>query len=204
MDHCNETKTYEFTELCDFVLPAVLSLPHANADCERIFSFINGLKTKISSKLITDIVNVCLSVALALGIYFIRNHPAFKGEVTSSKIWVVFYASARLNFPLINVCILGPSCNRISLIPFSGFGSTNFRSRLMCAKCIDMCPYSRNIDHTNTYYGAHHRMTSLNFTKLKTVTYGLNCAMFLALRVLQDLAEQECAELPVVLDTLTY
>lgn len=56
MNHCNETKTYEFTELCDFVL-AVLSLPHANADCERIFSSINGLKTKIRSKLITDTVS---------------------------------------------------------------------------------------------------------------------------------------------------
>ncbi|XP_008180328.1 uncharacterized protein LOC100574388 [Acyrthosiphon pisum] len=46
----------EFTELCDFVL-AVLSLPHANADCERIFSSINGLKTKIRSKLITHTVS---------------------------------------------------------------------------------------------------------------------------------------------------
>jgi len=42
--------------LCDFVL-AVLSLPYTNADCERIFSSINGLKTKIRSKLITDTVS---------------------------------------------------------------------------------------------------------------------------------------------------
>jgi len=40
-------------ELCDFVL-ALLSFPHANADYERIFSSINGLKTKIRCKLITD------------------------------------------------------------------------------------------------------------------------------------------------------
>lgn len=38
--------------------------------------------------------------------------------------------------------------------------------------------------------------------ELNTVTYGLSCASFLALRVLQDIAEQECQNLPDVRDAL--
>lgn len=36
---------------------SVLSLPHANADCERCFSTVNCLKTKLRNKLNTDTVN---------------------------------------------------------------------------------------------------------------------------------------------------
>lgn len=39
-----------FQNVSNFVLN-VLSLPHANADCERIFSSINAAKTKSRNKL---------------------------------------------------------------------------------------------------------------------------------------------------------
>ncbi|KAL5237775.1 hypothetical protein ACI65C_005185 [Semiaphis heraclei] len=44
-----ENDTQEFIQLCNFAL-ALLSLPHANADCERIFSSVNCMKTKISNE----------------------------------------------------------------------------------------------------------------------------------------------------------
>lgn len=43
-------------ELPDFAL-ATLSLPHSNADCERIFSNVNAIKTKYRNKLVTETIN---------------------------------------------------------------------------------------------------------------------------------------------------
>ena len=45
--------------LANFVL-GVLSLPHSNADCERIFSEVNIMKTKKRNKLITETINGAL------------------------------------------------------------------------------------------------------------------------------------------------
>ena len=42
--------------LANFVL-GVLSLPHSNADCERIFSEVNIMKTKKRNQLITETIN---------------------------------------------------------------------------------------------------------------------------------------------------
>ncbi|XP_050065744.1 uncharacterized protein LOC114131969 [Aphis gossypii] len=43
-------------ELPDFAL-SVLCLPHSNADCERIFSSVNAIKTKYRNKLVTETIN---------------------------------------------------------------------------------------------------------------------------------------------------
>lgn len=48
-----------FDDLADFAL-SVLSLPHANADCERVFSSINCIKTKLRNKLNTETINGAL------------------------------------------------------------------------------------------------------------------------------------------------
>ena len=45
--------------LANFVL-GVLSLPHSNADCERIFSEVNIMKTKKRNQLITETINGAL------------------------------------------------------------------------------------------------------------------------------------------------
>ncbi|XP_050063107.1 uncharacterized protein LOC114121778 [Aphis gossypii] len=49
----------DYGELADFAL-SVLSLPHANADCERVFSTVNCMKTKLRNKLNTDTINGAL------------------------------------------------------------------------------------------------------------------------------------------------
>lgn len=45
----------QFLELAEFAL-SVLSLQHANASCERVFSKINYIKTKSRNRLITSTV----------------------------------------------------------------------------------------------------------------------------------------------------
>lgn len=48
-----------FSELTKFALD-VLSLPHSNADCERVFSAVNCMKTKIRNRLSTETINGAL------------------------------------------------------------------------------------------------------------------------------------------------
>lgn len=50
------SKLDDYVNLADFAL-TTLCLPHANADCERIFSRINCIKTKLRNKLKTDTIN---------------------------------------------------------------------------------------------------------------------------------------------------
>jgi len=45
-----------FSVLPKFALSA-MSIPHANADCERKFSKVNSVKTKTRNRLITDTLN---------------------------------------------------------------------------------------------------------------------------------------------------
>lgn len=54
-----------FKHLPKFALDAI-SLPHSNADCERIFSKINNVKTKSRNKLITGTVSSILSASEGL------------------------------------------------------------------------------------------------------------------------------------------
>lgn len=47
---------FKFKNLATFVLQ-VISLPHSSADCERLFSKVNLIKTKIRNKLQTETLN---------------------------------------------------------------------------------------------------------------------------------------------------
>jgi hypothetical protein len=55
----NEFENSGFKELANFAL-TVLSLPHSNAECERLFSKINRTKTKSRNRLITETVSAAL------------------------------------------------------------------------------------------------------------------------------------------------
>lgn len=52
----NIMTTTDCKHLAKFVL-SILSLPHSNSDCERIFSVVNNIKTKKRNKLITSTIN---------------------------------------------------------------------------------------------------------------------------------------------------
>jgi len=49
----------QFKELATFAL-SVMSLPHSNACCERIFSKVNRIKTKSRNKLITETISATI------------------------------------------------------------------------------------------------------------------------------------------------
>ncbi|KAI5633181.1 hypothetical protein NE865_14133 [Phthorimaea operculella] len=55
-------KTDDFSELARFAL-STLSLPHANADCERVFSKVNLIKTNLRNRLTVETVNGTLLAA---------------------------------------------------------------------------------------------------------------------------------------------
>jgi len=55
----------QFHDLATFAL-SVLSLPHSNASCERIFSKINCIKTKSRNRLITSTVSATVIVSECL------------------------------------------------------------------------------------------------------------------------------------------
>lgn len=58
-NYSNILEEKEFSELAQFALH-VLSIPHSNAECERIFSKINFIKTKPRNRLITKTINGCV------------------------------------------------------------------------------------------------------------------------------------------------
>lgn len=62
--------TFLFKNVANFCLN-LLSLPHSNATCERIFSKVNLIKTKTRNKLITDTVN-----GLLLSSQCVREHKS--------------------------------------------------------------------------------------------------------------------------------
>lgn len=68
--------TTDCKTLAKFALD-VLCLPHSNADCERIFSQVNNMKTKIRNKLITSTVNKTLLA---------RQHIQNQGNRTQFKV----------------------------------------------------------------------------------------------------------------------
>lgn len=53
---CYENEILLFQNVATFVCN-ILSLPHSNADCERIFSSVNNIKTKLRNKLVNNTLN---------------------------------------------------------------------------------------------------------------------------------------------------
>lgn len=64
---------------------------------------------------------------------------------------------------------------------------------------ILVLPYYRKYQHI---FWRPSPLEELKEYELKTVTYGINCAPFLALRVLRDIVDQECYNLSKVKDGL--
>ncbi|CAI6370300.1 unnamed protein product [Macrosiphum euphorbiae] len=58
-------ESQQFQELATFAL-SVMSLPHSNACCERIFSKVNRIKTKSRNKLITKTVSATIMTSEAI------------------------------------------------------------------------------------------------------------------------------------------
>ncbi|XP_022164494.1 uncharacterized protein LOC111029685 [Myzus persicae] len=111
-----------------------------------------------------------MSRAEGAGQYFIPHHAIQKAEGDNVKLRVVFDASAKCHSGLsLNQCLLvGPKLQQDIVDVLTGFRV--------------------------------HKKDSLQVTvkeyTLNTVTYGVNCAPYLALRVLQYIADTDCEDFP--------
>lgn len=135
-----------------------------------------------------------MSVATSPGRYIIPHHAVYHPEVDPNKIRVVFDASAQgFRGPSLNECLWsGPKLQQ---------DIVNIWTRFRVHKntfTTDICKMYRQISILPKYRGFQHVLwrasphDKLHEYELHTVTYGLNCAPYLPLRVLKIIASTDC------------
>lgn len=65
MEYKDAASNNPFADLCHFAI-SLLSLPHSNADIERVFSQMNLVKTKLRNRLAVTTLNAILYVRFGL------------------------------------------------------------------------------------------------------------------------------------------
>ncbi|VVC45890.1 Ribonuclease H-like domain,Protein of unknown function DUF1759,Peptidase aspartic [Cinara cedri] len=145
-----------------------------------------------------------MSVATEPGLYFIPHHPGFKYNCSSNKIRVIFDASNKLASQIsLNQCLYAGPKLQLDIVDIL----TRFRIHQFVFT-IDLYKMYRQILVLPAYCRYQHIFwrsspaEELKEYQLNTVTYGVNSAPFLALRVLKDIAEYECEKFPAVRDSL--
>lgn len=147
-----------------------------------------------------------MSPAISTGLYFILHHAVFKSSDIDSKIRVVFDASAQsFSSKSLNHCLhAGPKLQRdvidvLLLFRVPRYAFTADISKMY--RQIWVIPEHRPYQHILWRASTHDELKEY---ELNTVTYGINCAPFLAIRVLRHIAEQDCTHVPAVHDALLY
>ncbi|XP_008188328.1 uncharacterized protein LOC103310788 [Acyrthosiphon pisum] len=145
-----------------------------------------------------------MSVARTPGTYFIPHHAVYRPADGDNKIRVVFDASAKGHRSLsLNECLLqGPKLQQ---------DIVDVLTRFRVPKLVftaDICKMYRQILVLPEYRTLQHvfwrssPLEKLVEYELDTVTYGTNCAPFLALRVLKAIAFNDCTDYDDVRDAL--
>ncbi|XP_022165278.1 uncharacterized protein LOC111030191 [Myzus persicae] len=135
-----------------------------------------------------------MSIATSPGTYYIPHHAVYRPEIDNNKLRVVFDASAgNPRGPSLNSCLSpGPKLQQdiVDII-------TRFRL-YRHAFTADIEKMYRQISVLPTYRKYQYIVwrespyDKLRDYELRTVTYGVNCAPFLALRVLKAIAAEDC------------
>ncbi|XP_022171535.1 uncharacterized protein LOC111034564, partial [Myzus persicae] len=141
-----------------------------------------------------------MSLAEGTGQYYIPHHAVQKIERDEVKLRVVFDASAKCHSGVsLNQCLLvGPKLQQDIVDVLVGFRVHKV------AFTTDICKMYRQIDVLPQYRGYQYilwRDSPQVIVKeyvLNTVTYGVNSAPYLALRVLRHIADTDCEKLPEV------
>ncbi|KAL4141999.1 hypothetical protein QTP88_004531 [Uroleucon formosanum] len=161
---------------------------------ERKLSSNPKLKS-LYDKFMSDYISLGhMSLAQSPGHYFIPHHAIFRPEIDDSKIRVVFDASARgFRGPSLNQCLFpGPKLHQDIIDIFIRFRvSKHVFTTDICKmyRQILVKPEHRKFQHVLWRASPHDAVREY---ELHTVTYGVNCAPFLALRVLQYIASNDC------------
>jgi len=136
--------------------------------------------------------------------YVIPHHAVWKRNGDLSKLRVVFDASARCESgqSLNDALYVGPKLQRDIVDVLLGFRLYRY------AFSSDICKMYRQIQVNSEYRKFQHILwraspkDTLKEYALNTVTYGVNSAPFLALRVLHDVADRSCTKSPAVRNVL--
>ncbi|KAL4154263.1 hypothetical protein QTP88_002088 [Uroleucon formosanum] len=146
-----------------------------------------------------------MSVAASPGRYFIPHHAVYRPAIDENKIRVVFDASAQSSRgPSLNNCLFtGPKLQQ---------DIVDILTRFRVPKYVfttDICKMYRQILILPEYHQFQHILwrpsphDELVEYELNTVTYGVNYAPYLALRVLQTIASDDCDNFEFVRNALT-
>ncbi|XP_008181070.1 uncharacterized protein LOC103308796 [Acyrthosiphon pisum] len=138
--------------------------------------------------------------AEGVGQYYIPHHAVQKVEGDDVKLRVVFDASAKCHSGIsLNQCLLvGPKLQQDIVDVLVGFRVHKV------AFTTDICKMYRQIEVLPQYRGYQYILwrespqVAVKEYTLNTVTYGVNSAPYLALRVLRYIADTECADQPDV------
>ncbi|XP_060855050.1 uncharacterized protein LOC132932698 [Metopolophium dirhodum] len=147
-----------------------------------------------------------MSVATSPGRYIIPHHAVYRPEVDPHKIRVVFDASARcFRGPSLNECLWpGPKLQQDIVDVLTRFRVHKYTFTTDICKMyrqILVLPEYRKFQHVLWRASPHDELREY---ELHTVTYGVNCAPYLALRVLQAIASTDCDGLDSVRNALEY
>ncbi|XP_075154313.1 uncharacterized protein LOC142227952 [Haematobia irritans] len=123
--------------------------------------------------------------------YVIPHHSVFRLQSTSTKLRVVFDASAKTssNFSLNEILMVGPTIQQEIIITMLAFRLNKF------AMCADICKMYRQfmVDQRDRKFQLvlwrDDDSNALNLYQLNTVTYGTSAAPFLAIRSLIFIAD---------------
>jgi len=147
-----------------------------------------------------------MSLAKTVGSYFIPHHAVFKSSDVEAKIRVVFDASAQsFASASLNQCLFsGPKLQQdvidvLVLFRLSRHAFTADINKMYRQILVD--PEHRRYQHILWRASPHDAIEEF---ELNTVTYGVNCAPFLAIRVLHHIAEHDCGDAPAVRDALLF
>lgn len=146
-----------------------------------------------------------MSVATSPGRYFIPHHAVYRPAIDENKIRVVFDASAQSSRgPSLNNCLFtGPKLQQDIVDILTRFRVPKYVFTTDICKMyrqILVLPEYRQFQHILWRPSPHDELVEY---ELNTVTYGVNCAPYLALRVLQTIASDDCDNFELVRNALT-
>lgn len=146
-----------------------------------------------------------MSLATSPDAYYIPHHAVYRPEVDENKLRVVFDASAgTYRGPSLNSCLLpGPKLQQDIvdiLTRFQVYRHAFTADIVKMYRQISVLPTYRKYQHILWRESLHDRLCDY---ELHTVTYWVNCAPFLALRVLKLIADKDCNEFASVRAALT-
>lgn len=136
-----------------------------------------------------------MSIVTASGKYYIPHHAVYRPEIDDNKLRVVFDASAgNYRGPSLNSCLLaGPKLQQDIvdiLTQFRVYRHAFTADIVKMYQQISVLPTYRKYQHILWRESPHDRLCDY---ELHTVTYGVNWAPFLALRVLKLIADTKIA-----------